>query len=126
MRDSFAPETPYDNFDVSTNAPPSEIEQAYDSFVENNPGQEIEATLKWDELRQPEKRLMIDIFQYQVSAEIVPKDDFTSDDFTFELPPIESEGIKQLEERLMNELIEQGKKIDFGKAKTILDLDLEQ
>ena len=123
MKDPLAPETPYDNFDVSIDATPSEIEQAYDSFVENNPGTEIEATLMWDELRQPEKRLMIDIFQYQ-EAEITP-----ADDLAFEPPPlpqIKSGDIKQLEERLMNELIERGKEIDFGKAKTIIDLDLEK
>jgi hypothetical protein len=121
MKEPFALKTPYDYFNVSTDATPSEIKQAYYRFVENNPGKEIEATLMWDKLWKLEKRLVLDIFHYQVSVEIAPKDDFA-----FELPQIESEDINQLEQRLMNEISERGKKIDFGAAKPIRDLDLEQ
>jgi len=120
MKDPLAPGNAYDFFHLSGDETPDEIDEAFDRFIKNNPGKESEAIPGWDELRYPQKRLSLDIFQYQVKVE-----DSVDTDFAFELPEVNAEDIARLEQSLLKKINEKARKIDFGPAKKILDLEIE-
>jgi hypothetical protein len=120
MKDPLAPENAYNFFHLSGDETPGEIDEAFDRFIESNPGRESEAIPMWDELRHPQRRLSLDIFQYQVKIE-----DRVDMNFAFELPQLNIEDIARVEQLLLKKINEKAGKIDFGPAKNILDLDIK-
>ncbi len=120
MKDPLAPENAYDQFRISMDAGTGEIEEAFDDFAARNPEWAVEATEIYDELRQPESRMMIDIFQYyDVGDEKTPEKCFD-----FELPAIQDKDLSRVEQELTRKIRERGKEIDFGPDKPIMDLGL--
>ena len=120
MKDPLAPENAYNFFHLSGDETPDKIDEAFDRFIESNPGRESEAIPMWDELRNPQRRLSLDIFQYQVKIE-----DLVDLDVAIELPQVNAEDITRVEQLLLKKINEKARKIDFGPAKKIIDLDIK-
>jgi hypothetical protein len=60
---------PYELLGVSDRCTPTEAESAMDAFLVRTRGREIEALDACDILRDPARRLMVDIFRYPASSE---------------------------------------------------------